>query len=365
MVPPKRLGLILPAGGARAAYQVGALKWISENIPEFAPRIFTGISAGSINSSFLAQGEPFPIATQHLHQLWQGLEFGQVVKTNFKTILGMGSRWAYDIFLSKVTNRLLVKSLLDASPLSTTLLTHVHFWRITKALRAGLIDGVAVTATNYYDQTSTVFFDSHAPIQPWSARGRKAVRTAIRVRHIMASCSIPLLFEPVRIADGLFGDGALGVNFPFSPGIHLGATHLFGIGNQAMPKKQTEYHPDHVSMGFIAGVVLNSIFVDTLEIDYENLVRLNQMGQGIENTHYKKIPVYLLKPSQSFAEIATAHLSEVPFHLRQLINSTASRGEIGDLLSYLMFAPGFIRTLLELGKRDAESKADEIIKFLG
>ena len=67
--PNKNIGLVLPAGGARAAYQVGVLRYCATAFPEFRPRVFTGISAGSINSCFLAQGDPFPTATKELYQL--------------------------------------------------------------------------------------------------------------------------------------------------------------------------------------------------------------------------------------------------------------------------------------------------------
>jgi hypothetical protein len=55
----------------------------------------------------------------------------------------------------------------------------------------------------------------------------------------------------------------------------------------------------------------------------------------------------------------------VPFHFRQLIGSTAGPDEAGDLLSYLMFSPGYIRALLALGYRDAKAQHETIRTALG
>lgn len=362
MAETKRVGLVLPAGGARAAYQVGVLRYVAEAFPHVEPRVFTGVSAGSINSCFLAQGEPFRASTAELYRLWAQLEFHDVLRTNFKSLFRMFARWAYDLFLSKVTHRLLLRSLLDASPLASTLLGRIYFWKIARAVRSGRIDGLAVSATNYHDGTTTVFFDSTEPITPWRREQRRALRTTIRVRHIMASCSIPILFEPVRIGDFLYGDGALRFSFPFSPAIHLGATHLLAVGTRCLtPENALGIQPENVGMGFIAGAILNSIFHDSLESDFENLSRMNKVQQA---DGIKQVPAMLVRPSRDLGALARPHLDAVPFHLRQLLRSTAAPAELGDLLSYLMFSPAYVKELLQLGMKDGETHHAELKKLL-
>jgi len=359
----RKLGLALPAGGARAAYQVGVLRYLGAAIPEFAPKIFTGVSAGSINSCFLAQGEPFPQATEHLYQLWSQLEFGQVLRTNFSSLFRMGLRWMADLFLSRVTNKILLKSLLDASPLSHTLLSHIHFLRIAQAVRDGRTEGISVSATNYHNGGTTIFFDSTEPVAPWAREKRRAVRTSIRVRHIMASCSIPILFEPIRIGDFLYGDGSLRFSFPLSPAIHLGATHIFAIGSACpRPENPLGFRPDHLSLGFVFGAVLNSIFLDSLESDYENLCRMNAAIAG--SGQMRPVQGFMIRPSRDLGGMAKEFLNEVPFHFRQLLRSAGSSEELGDLLSYLMFSPGYIKALMDLGYRDAATQHAAIQAFL-
>ena len=40
------LALVLSGGGARAAYQVGFLRYVASRYPDFAPGVLTGVSAG-------------------------------------------------------------------------------------------------------------------------------------------------------------------------------------------------------------------------------------------------------------------------------------------------------------------------------
>ncbi len=357
-----RLALVLPAGGARAAYQVGVLAYLAEQYPKLRPTIFTGISAGSINACFLAQGESFPKAAARMSELWGSLDFDQVFATNFRSLSGMVFRWVSDLFLSKVTRRILLHSLLDASPLAGTLLTHLQFWKIAKALREGRIHGVAVTATNYHTGNSTVFFDSSEPVEPWSRQDRSSLKTKLRVRHIMASCSIPILFEPVRIGDHLYGDGSLRYNFPFSPAIQLGATHALGISIRPPGSQDLGgYSPEQVNLGFIAGAVMNSIFLDSLEPDYETVVKMNRLASG---GLVRTVTPMLVRPSQDLASLSKDHLKEVPFHFRQLLKSTANPEELGNLLSYLLFSPGYLTELMNLGRRDADASRADLEKFV-
>jgi len=288
-------GLVLSAGGARAAYQVGVLKFISEKSPDFNPQVFAGVSSGSINASYLAQGQSFSEATRNLYQLWYSIAFDQVLETRFGTLFSILNRWVYDLFISKVTKKLLLSSLLDASPLAQTILTNTHFWKIHKAIHSNKIRGLAVTATNYNTGMTSVFFDSTETKTGWARAGRVGIRTPIKLKHIMASCSITILFEPVKIGDSFYGDGALRFHFPFSPAIKLGANKILAIGvhcpDSATPEVKATDQP---RMGFIAGAVLNSLFIDSIELDYENLNRINRM----KNKTATPIDAFLVRPSE-------------------------------------------------------------------
>src|SRR5579884_4258393 len=75
------LGLVLTGGGARAAYQVGALAAIAEAVPDLAFPIVTGVSAGAINAAFLAAHPgPFAAAIAALRAEWGRLTAERVYR---------------------------------------------------------------------------------------------------------------------------------------------------------------------------------------------------------------------------------------------------------------------------------------------
>ena len=83
-----RNALVLSGGGARAAYQVGCLRQIAREIPEYRPKIITGVSAGAINAVYLAsfQGQ-WSNAVDSLMETWLQLETRKVYHTDLGRIL--------------------------------------------------------------------------------------------------------------------------------------------------------------------------------------------------------------------------------------------------------------------------------------
>lgn len=68
------VGLVLAGGGAKGAYQVGALKYLAEI--GVNPKIIAGTSIGALNGAVLASYHPFSAAVVQLDRLWE--ELGQV-----------------------------------------------------------------------------------------------------------------------------------------------------------------------------------------------------------------------------------------------------------------------------------------------
>ena len=71
--------LVLGGGGARAAYQAGVLRFVTETFPEAAFPILSGVSAGAINVAYLANhvGDT-SAAAEDLLQCWLDISSDQV-----------------------------------------------------------------------------------------------------------------------------------------------------------------------------------------------------------------------------------------------------------------------------------------------
>ena len=88
------LALVLSGGGARAAYQVGVLRFMARRFPHAVPEILTGVSAGAFNAALLAAHEGSNIERVHdLVRTWRGLTMEQVFRVDVASLGLNAVRW--------------------------------------------------------------------------------------------------------------------------------------------------------------------------------------------------------------------------------------------------------------------------------
>jgi NTE family protein len=372
------IGLVLTGGGARAAYQVGALRAIAEITRAAACpfNILVGVSAGAINSvSVGMRADDFTGAVEALTATWRSLTPDRVYRTDVRSLARIGSRWARDLTSGGLFGSTGINHLLDTTPLYELLEERLTLDRLPEHIRAGRLHGVAVSATNYLTGTAVTFFDGDPIIEPWTRSMRVGRREALRVAHVMASSSIPVFFPPIRVGNAFFGDGCVRLTAPLSPAVHMGADRIVAIGiRYARPADQTrELNRTAFERALppaeIAGVLLNAIFLDSLESDLERLERVNRTVGHLsaeEQRRYelRRIPVLALRPSLDLGRLAAHQYDRFPLSLRFLLKGIGAAGGRGwDLLSYLAFEPVYVGMLMELGYRDTLARSDEVRAF--
>lgn len=376
------LGLVLTGGGARAAYQAGVLRGIAEieKLERVSFDIVTGVSAGAINGVALAAAadEDLGAFTERLWRLWEQLHIDRVFRTDPLSLLGIGTRWLRDLSLGGMLGAAKSNFLLDTAPLREMLGELVRFERLEQHIASQRLHGVAVSATNYMTGTAVTFFDGHSSIQPWFRSTRIAARERITLDHVMASSAIPIFFPPARVAGSWYGDGCIRLTAPLSPAIHLGADKVLAIGiRHFRPQTITEQlnrtvFDERVSLVNVVGVLLNAVFLDSLEADHERMERINRTVAALSDdaraAHPDKlrvIPVLAVKPSKDLGSLASEQFARFPRSLRHLLKGLGASADTGwDLLSYLAFDTAYTRRLLELGRQDALAMKDELSAFL-
>jgi NTE family protein len=394
---PKR-GLVLTAGGARGAYQAGVLKRIGE-LSVFREQplpfpIVVGASAGAINSAYLAaDSSDFSLATKKLAKTWHDLKIQDVFRTDIPS-LGVGAaRWIRDLSCGGFLGGGEVQSLLDASPLRKLLERSLPMDKIQRSIENGHLFAVAIAATSYYSGKSVTFIQGKEGHPLWSKARRASMSTPISIDHVMASCAIPVVFQPVKITfesgEFYFGDGALRMVTPFSPAIRLGARRIFAIGIRsqsaamARSRKELDAFSDGVNkklvmkrppLAQVFGTTLNAIFLDHLDTDLDHLNRINELIRAyhvdsIPNPEIKEpmhpVDPFVIHPSADLAQVAELHGHRMPRFVRYLMEGLgASRSQSADLMSYLLFDSNFTRDLISIGYQDAHAQIDEIEHFL-
>ncbi|MES1189537.1 MAG: patatin-like phospholipase family protein [Steroidobacter sp.] len=368
-----KIGLILPGGGARAAYQIGVLKAMSDLLPARSSNPFpivVGTSAGAINATALAIfAHRYKVAVGNLERVWRNFEVPQVFDTDAVTMIRSGLRWV----LAAISGGWLLPpppSLLDNAPLRTLLKNNFDFARIDRALDDGYLDALAISAASYSNSRSVFFFQAGADKTSWTRVRHAGEPANITLDHLMASVAVPFLFPAVSMGNEFYGDGSMRQSSPFSPAIHLGADRVIVIATRTGDKQHSFVPVRGPSFGQIFGYMLDALFSDGLYADYERMSQINrivkQMGPvEINGVKMRAIEMLVLMPSKDISEIARRHVSCLPRSLRVLLRSMGALNTSGsELMSYIMFQSAFTRELIELGYQDAMAQSHKIMDFM-
>ena len=368
-----KIGLILTGGGARAAYQVGVLKAISEILPRQARSPFAiicGTSAGAINAVTLAvNAGNFRQGVQYLLSFWKHAQVDHIYRADPVGVLRNTSRWIAGLILSSMGSSMLNRvSLLDNTPLVNLLDETLPCDKIQNSIDAGHLHALSITASGYTSEQSVTFFQGVKGIQPWQRARRLGIPARIEARHLQASSAIPFLFPAVRINREYFGDGSMRQIAPVSSALHLGARRVLviGVGQSADDQVKRRRSYAYPSLAQIAGHAMNSIFLDSLGLDLERLRRINHTvgllsEEMRQSTKLQHVDVLVIQPSESIEKIAQLYAGNLPWPIRFLLRLVGAMRRSGaNLVSYLLFDRSFCRALIELGYQDAMRRRAEI-----
>jgi len=160
---------------------------------------------------------------------------------------------------------------------------------------------------------------------------------------------------------------------PISPAIHLGAERIMIIGLDQLETEAGYICYDKPPPGFseVAGHVLDSVFIDSLNSDLERLERVNQTLKSVPeelmkqvDLPLKQIDTLVISPSENLADIANEYGHEIPASTRFFLSRLGVDFTKGSqLLSYVLFEGAYCRHLIELGYNDTINREAEVRAF--
>jgi NTE family protein len=371
------IALVMQGGGARAAYQVGVLKGLSEVLghPVENPfPIITGTSAGAINAAVLAvHADNFALGVQTLVNVWTHFTPDQVFRTDFPGVARNSLKWLSAFLFGAITKNHRV-SLFDNSPLADLIAKHVDLPRIAVHLNSGALRAVSVTAAGYTSGQNCAFFQAAPEVQGWRRSQRVGIRVSqLRVEHLMASSAIPFAFPAMKINREFFGDGSIRQMAPCSPALHLGAERVFVVGTSRLVREIPDRltGDEYPSLAQIAGHAMASIFLDTLAVDIELLQRVNSTLAVVDQAKLKAsgmnlhhVDVCVACPKEPLETLAYEHVRDLPWTIRLLMRTIGAMRKGGaTLASYMLFDKRYCQALIEMGYQDVMKRRDEIAIF--
>lgn len=372
-----QLALVMSGGGARAAYQVGTLRWLARRHPDLHVPILTGVSAGAINAAFLAaRAGTFRGRVEELSELWGHLTTDEVFRVDSLSLARNVVRLGLKLLSGGAMVAPRSHAAVDTKPL-WSLLERVLDARgdelpgIDANLRRGALKAVAITTSSYTTGQSITWVQGGG-IPQWERAHRKSIDAKLNVRHVMASAALPIFFPAIEIDGQWFGDGGIRLTAPLSPAVHLGADRILAISTR-YPRTRAEADRPLVN-GYpppaqIMGALFNAVFLDLFDADALTMERVNKVTETQPSEirrDYRPIKLVVLRPSRDLGKLANEYEARLPGAFRFLTRGLGTREtRSNDLLSLLMFQPDFLTRLIELGEADAELRRGELEGLLG
>ncbi len=323
--------LVLSGGGGRGAYHVGVLRFLEEH--EWIPDIIVGTSIGAVNGAAIASGH-----TSHsLWALWRRLKTDDV------------QRRAWDLFSLDEWNHLL-----DTAPLRKTLveggwidLSRINTQPVSKHLR--------ITVVEMETGRLRIFGNSTDP-----SPSSRCEHVDITLDHILASCSIPMVYPPTKINDVAFWDGGTVANTPLGPAIDAGAEDIVVV--LMTPWEDEENRPRYTPVGGVQGLLSAAqaafewALLASFQADLKLFHRTNQVVRlTIENARLRaendalKAQLSRQLPSPPQAEVADLKHQEIA---PPIIVSPQRPIPLTDIIRY---EPDNHEWLYKMGYEDAKA----------
>ena len=384
-----KLALVLSGGGARGAYEVGVLRWLARERPQFfeQTRIVSGSSVGAINAAYLASHGMSPSAVESLARIWSELTIDELIGFGARHLVGRIGRWRDRAVDGEIPGQ----GWLRTDGYEKLIYGSVDWPRLNETVREGKLDAIAIAATEVGSGRTHIFVSHHETVSKpvWPFDGSMiGLHTPLGPEHVLASASLPFLFSPVKIGGRWFCDGGLRQNTPLSPALRLGADRLLAV---SLKKTSTDDGTaTHAFPGFsqLIGKLLNSLFLDRLLWDLDRLSRINTLLACIEHLHgeesvsllqaelvkrgrrpYHHVDYVGVLPSADIGRIAATMLqpphqlhTPLGFFMRRILGSGASG--VSDAASYLLFDGAFASRLMDLGSQDAANCVSDIDRLL-
>jgi NTE family protein len=384
------IGLVLPGGGARGAYEAGALSVLLPALQARGERvsIVCGTSVGAINAALLASLAALPAEAQAEAILtrWRGVRRGDILARLVSPRLPLRVLRLAGEALGLPGMRL--TNLLDASPLRGSLDRWIDWNELSTNVRRGRVRSVAVVATSLSRGRPVAFVHGRGPTpRPVGDEDIGYVSTAIRAEHVRASAAIPIVFPPVRVesprsASGWYVDGGTRLNSPLKPALALGADRVIVVAFEPLVRRPAALADDErPHLADVAANVLDGLLVDQVVDDVHRLAAVNAFfvedrttgGSRAARSYrtargrapYRKVSYAIVAPEEhgALGRLATERLAAGYGGLRGLRDPDYALFALllggqgvsrGELLSFLFFDEDYIRGLIDAGRRDAE-----------
>lgn len=403
-----RTGVVLSGGGARGAFEAGVMQGVMEVLGRL-PRdpapfsVYAGTSVGAINATYLAaNAHRGDLGIDRLVRLWKDLRVQRHLRIDVLGFLGMNAPRLPFGRVRTTPKRRFGHHFLDPQELEKVVQGGVDWRVLHENVRHGRVHALIVAALHIGSGRTTMFVELAPDAEFRASRDPRRIARVepITSDHVLGSAAIPMVFPARRVHNRYYCDGGIRFNTPIAPAIRAGANRLLIVSllrqpeDATLPSEDDAGDPEDVGFphpAFLIGKILNALLLDPVAYDVYVLERFNRLLEFLEETHsheemlrlnqtmiesrghsYQRIEPLVFTPSEDIGQLAGRHLAErsggwdAAARLRYWLLGWAGNAQStweADLASYILFDGGFAERLIDLGRRDALARADEIRDF--
>ncbi|MCC6996375.1 MAG: patatin-like phospholipase family protein [Deltaproteobacteria bacterium] len=362
------IGLVLSGGGARGVFQVGVWKVLLDHPRGIgrAPLVISGTSAGALNGALIAAG----LQPDDILEFWLDIAERPPVIANerfFKSLesalgrlllreplRGPSPRWREARILLSMLKKhawykpsgLLAMGLEFFMTARFDTLSHLlegittSYLFDTSEVRERLaraIGGDTLRSPRVRLAINTVDIRTGGVVRIVNHKPEKSPRASARhyryepelsLDMILASASIPLLFNPVQVGEHALWDGGLLVNSPMAPAVALGATRIVPV---LVTTSGTAIPAGEVPRTFGGAVerLVDAFLENAYNIDRKLLLDRNALARETGDPHLREVDLFRAIRPQS--------------------------GSLFDAGSYLYFEPRALMEMYQAGQDAARA----------
>jgi len=347
----KCFGIVLSGGGARAAYQAGALKALDEYVAEKGPvSIITGSSIGAVNGIVLGGCLKlgYTQAVDKILEVWRERTF----RNTFAGTPSMAFVRAIKVAIFQYANpgpKSTSMSIFDPTPLMNRIQALINeAGGLNPKDRAPCLKAVGVMTTLEGEQRKPLLFISSKdkisdPLMV-GATYDTCYTDNLGVAHAFASAALPSVLPPIELdietRNIRLVDGGISDNIPIDPAVRLGATDIVLIDISGKRWWLDRYGKPHYTMETweVPAKVGTFCPLPSNVLEIRNIAPLGAALREAVGNSTKEF-MRALGPTWPIYQILKAKLGEELAY---------------EVVSYVALHPDYIEALIERGYSDAK-----------
>lgn len=260
-------GLALASGGARGAYQAGAMLALAENSIKFTH--ISGTSIGALNGAFYAQGDGSIIDMKNLCSLWREIGKINLIKPNLELLIKGVKPFQKDF------------SIFNKKSIENTLDKYLDYQKICNSKKEFII-----TTIPSIDPVTDILIGSFQKAKYFYAN---QLSPDVLKKALLAATAIPIAFPSVDISGTHFTDAGLSTPLPAKVIADSGVNFIVSIFlSDTIIQNRTDYKDKRIFQIRPSSNIAKSFF-SMLDFDSASIDFLIDLGYSDTIEYLKEI----------------------------------------------------------------------------